>query len=199
MSIQLKGYEGSLRRVEELMSRVKSIQGRAESPTAPAPGPTPLAGAIGKSSGFAPFDPLSGQATTSLSRPKEQLQAMIREAAGKAGVDPSLLESLVSAESDFDPSCVSNKGALGLTQLMPSTARSLGVSDPMDPAQNLLGGAKYLAGLLQRFNGDERLALAAYNAGPGAVNRFGGVPPYKETQNYVDRVMARVRSLRGEP
>jgi soluble lytic murein transglycosylase-like protein len=105
----------------------------------------------------------------------------------------------VSQESGFDPNARSGAGALGLTQLMPGTAASLGVSNPLDPAQSLQGGAKYLRQQLDRFGGDERLALAAYNAGPGAVARYGGVPPYSETQNYVNSVMAKAAAYRGAP
>ncbi|HVL39761.1 MAG TPA: lytic transglycosylase domain-containing protein, partial [Fimbriimonadaceae bacterium] len=100
-----------------------------------------------------------------------------------------LLDALVAEESAYDPNARSRAGAMGLSQLMPGTARELGVADPFDPAQNLRGGAKYLAQMLQRF-GDLRLALAAYNAGPGAVEKAGlAVPPYRETQEYVERVM----------
>lgn len=116
--------------------------------------------------------------------------AEINAAAAKHGVDPALLAGLVKQESGFDPQARSSAGATGLTQLMPATARGLGVSDATDPAQALDGGAKYLREQLDRFGGDERLALAAYNAGPGAVQRFGGVPPYSETQRYVERVLA---------
>jgi soluble lytic murein transglycosylase-like protein len=122
---------------------------------------------------------------------------MIRQAATRHGLDPLLFESLVAAESGFDPSVVSSAGAQGLAQLMPATARMLGVSNPFDPAQNLEGGARYLAQMMRQFNGDVRLALAAYNAGPGAVSRHGGVPPFQETRNYIDRIMNRVRDLSG--
>lgn len=114
----------------------------------------------------------------------------ITAAATKYGIDPALLAGLVKQESGFNPSARSSAGASGLTQLMPGTARELGVTDPTDPVQALEGGAKYLRQQLDRFGGDERLALAAYNAGPGAVQRFGGVPPYAETQHYVKTVLA---------
>jgi soluble lytic murein transglycosylase-like protein len=112
----------------------------------------------------------------------------INAAARSNGVEPALLAALVRQESNFNANAVSPAGARGLTQLMPGTAAELGVSDPLDPAQALDGGAKYLKQMLERFDGDERLALAAYNAGPGAVQRFGGVPPYAETQAYVEKV-----------
>lgn len=114
----------------------------------------------------------------------------ITAAATKYGIDPALLAGLVKQESGFNPSARSSAGATGLTQLMPATARGLGVTDATDPLQALEGGAKYLRQQLDRFGGDERLALAAYNAGPGAVQRYGGVPPYAETQNYVKVVLA---------
>jgi soluble lytic murein transglycosylase-like protein len=125
--------------------------------------------------------------------------AEIDAAAASNGIDPALLKGLVSQESGFDPNARSGAGALGLTQLMPGTASSLGVTNPLDPAQSLQGGAKYLRQQLDRFGGDERLALAAYNAGPGAVARYGGVPPYRETQNYVNSVMAKAAAYRGAP
>lgn len=112
----------------------------------------------------------------------------IREAAERHGVDPALFTALVHAESAFNPQARSHAGAMGLTQLMPGTARGLGVTDPWDPKQNLDGGAKYLSQMLRQFDGDVNLALAAYNAGPGAVRRHGGIPPFTETRNYVNRI-----------
>ncbi len=116
--------------------------------------------------------------------------AEINAAAAKHGIDPALLAGLVKQESGFNPNARSAAGAGGLTQLMPATAKSLGVTDVTDPAQALDGGAKYLRQMLDKFGGDERLALAAYNAGPGAVTRFGGIPPYAETKAYVEKVLA---------
>jgi soluble lytic murein transglycosylase-like protein len=114
--------------------------------------------------------------------------SLIDASAAKYGVDPALLRGLIRAESNFNPSAGSSAGAQGLTQLMPGTAASLGVKDLHDPAQSIDGGAHYLRMQLDRFGGDVSKALAAYNAGPGAVQRFGGVPPYAETQAYVKRV-----------
>jgi soluble lytic murein transglycosylase-like protein len=122
--------------------------------------------------------------------------AEIDAAAARYGIDPALLKGLIRQESGFDPSARSSAGAMGLTQLMPGTAASLGV-DPTDPAQAIDGGARYLKQQLDRFGGDPAKALAAYNAGPGAVAKFGGIPPYAETQNYVKRVLAFADQYRG--
>jgi soluble lytic murein transglycosylase-like protein len=117
-----------------------------------------------------------------------QYDAQITAAATKYGIDPALLKGLIRQESNFNASAQSGAGAQGLTQLMPGTASALGV-DPSDPAQAIEGGAKYLKQQLDRFGGDPSKALAAYNAGPGAVTKYGGVPPYAETQNYVQKVL----------
>src|SRR5689334_15182333 len=113
----------------------------------------------------------------------------ITAAANKYGVEPALLAGLVKAESNFNPKAQSGVGAKGLTQLMDATARGLGVSNSFDVQQSLDGGAKFLGGLLKQFHGDQSLALAAYNAGPGAVQKYGGIPPYQETQRYVPKVL----------
>jgi soluble lytic murein transglycosylase-like protein len=120
----------------------------------------------------------------------------ITAAAQRNGLDPALLAGLIKQESGFKPDARSGAGAQGLTQLMPGTAAGLGVTNPLDPAQSIEGGAKYLKQQLDRFGGDVARALAAYNAGPGAVERFGGVPPYAETQNYVRNVQANAAALR---
>jgi soluble lytic murein transglycosylase-like protein len=123
--------------------------------------------------------------------------AEITDAAQRNGLDPALLAGLIKQESGFNPNARSGAGAQGLTQLMPGTAAGLGVSNPLDPAQAIEGGAKYLKQQLDRFGGDVARALAAYNAGPGAVQRFGGVPPYAETQNYVRAVQANATAFRN--
>jgi soluble lytic murein transglycosylase-like protein len=123
--------------------------------------------------------------------------AEITAAAKKHGIDPALLAGLVKQESGFNPTAGSPAGARGLTQLMPGTAAGLGVTNVLDPIQNLDGGAKYLRQQLDAFGGDVTRALAAYNAGPGAVQRYGGVPPYAETQNYVRIVQANAAQYRA--
>jgi len=122
------------------------------------------------------------------------LEGLVREAAARHGLDPALLRAVVAVESAFEPRALSRKGAQGLMQLMPATAAELGVSDAFDPVQNLDGGSRHLRALLERFDGDLERALAAYNAGAGAVARHGGVPPYRETRDYVGRVLGRYRA-----
>lgn len=114
---------------------------------------------------------------------------MITRHATENGLDPDLVKAVVQTESNFNPTAVSPAGAQGLMQLMPSTARGLGVENALDPDQNLAGGTAYLKNMIDKF-GSVKLALAAYNAGPGAVQKYGGIPPYKETQNYVNKIMA---------
>jgi Transglycosylase SLT domain len=123
------------------------------------------------------------------------IRGLIQQAAKRHGLDPHLVEAVVKAESGYNPQAVSAVGAQGLMQLMPTTAAGLGVTNAFDPAQNIEGGTKYLAGLLRRFNGNLKHAVAAYNAGPGAVAKYNGVPPYKETQAYVGRVLGYKNTL----
>ena len=122
--------------------------------------------------------------------------SLIAQAAADSGVDPGLVRAVIAAESNFDPDAMSPKGARGLMQLMPATARQMGVKDIWDPDQNIRGGTAYLSMLLARYE-DVSLALAAYNAGPGAVEKYHGVPPFAETQSYVRKVLGFYRRVKS--
>jgi hypothetical protein len=155
-----------------------------------------LSGSIG---GYSPLAPFGGGLNIQSTAPAD-LRSLIEKAASDNHLDPDLLDSLVHQESGYATGARSHVGAMGLTQLMPGTAQSLGVTNPFDPAQNLQGGAKYLKQQIDRF-GSVDLGLAAYNAGPGAVTKHGGIPPYRETQNYVNSIMNRYQAskeLKGE-
>jgi soluble lytic murein transglycosylase-like protein len=188
----------SLSTIGTRLGELQTMVAQMNAPTTPAPAPNPaaapassFAGALAAAQTSPSAAPVSGTGASSA------FDAQINAAAASNGIDPALLKGLVSQESGFNPNARSGAGAVGLTQLMPGTAASLGVTNPLDPAQSLQGGAKYLREQLDRFGGDEQLALAAYNAGPGAVQKYGGVPPYAETQNYVTSVMSKAAAFRG--
>lgn len=127
---------------------------------------------------------------TDASASKSQILNMVNKVARENGVDEKLVQALIKQESGFNPNATSKAGAMGLMQLMPSTAKALGVKDPYNVTQNVEGGVKYLKSMLNKYNGNVILALAAYNAGPNAVDKYEGIPPYKETQNYVKNILA---------
>ena len=193
--------------VDAVVSRIAQLQSLMGTAPQPAPtanfaatlasasAPTPTAAAAAAT---APTATLASTAATGPSAlpAGTPYGAEITAAAQRNGLDPALLAGLIKQESGFNPNAGSPAGAQGLCQLMPGTARGLGVTDLHDPVQSIEGGAKYLAQQLETFHGDVARALAAYNAGPGAVQRYGGVPPYAETQNYVRAVQANAASFR---
>jgi soluble lytic murein transglycosylase-like protein len=204
--------------IESVLDRMNALQAMMDSGTGSVPPATDNtaafstalasatgdgAGSAAPNAGFASLaSPLGTTATGAATGPSAlpagtPYGAEITAAAERNGLDPALLAGLIKQESGFDPNARSGAGAQGLTQLMPGTAAGLGVTNPLDPAQAIEGGAKYLKQQLDRFGGDTARALAAYNAGPGAVQRFGGVPPYAETQNYVRAVQANAASFRS--
>ncbi len=124
-----------------------------------------------------------------MSQQNADLDSIFNAASTKYNVPLNLLKAVAKAESGFDPKATSSCGAMGIMQLMPGTAESLGVNDAYNPEQNIMGGAKYLSQLLSEFDGNPKLAVAAYNAGPGNVSKYGGIPPFKETQSYVEKVL----------
>jgi len=129
-------------------------------------------------------------------RDPTQYEPLINRYAKKFGVSKALIKAVIHAESDFNPYAVSSKGAQGLMQLMPETARDLSVQDVFDPEDNIRGGVQYLKMLLEKYNGDLSLSLAAYNAGPNRVNQYGRIPPYRETKNYIKKVLNYYRLYR---
>ncbi len=180
--------------IAAVQSRIAEITGAPV--TLPTPAPVAAAGGSTFSSALASAlngapGPEGGAAPPAPAPvPPAQIDALVEQNAATWQVDPALVKAVIANESGFDAHATSNVGAQGLMQLMPATAAGLGVHDPYDPAQNVAGGARYLKGLLDRFGGDTRLAVAAYNAGPGAVAKYGDVPPYAETKSYVQNVLA---------
>ena len=203
---------------EAIRSRMSEIQARIEAPQreefqdrldkAKKGTPAPLSGSIGPGGSVpngilgslppanpADFDVTKGAISGTIGgqrTDKVQIQSLIAKVASEQNIDQALLRAVVEAESDYNHQEVSRVGAQGLMQLMPGTAKELGVTNPFDPYQNLTGGAKYLNQMMKKYNGDLSLALSAYNAGPGKVNPSKGIPNIPETQKYVNRILTQL-------
>lgn len=149
---------------------------------------SPVTDTFTSSSSSANTTAANATSSGSVSSPKN-LEEYFKEASETYGVDINLLKAIARQESNFNPSATSSAGAMGVMQLMPSTAKGLGVTNAYDAQENIMGGAKLMAQNLKKYNGDVSLALAAYNAGGGNVDKYGGIPPFKETQNYVKKVL----------
>ncbi len=191
--------EATISRIGQLQAMMAAASGGAPAQSTPTSFSSALAGATTTPNTATLATPTATATPTSTSSSLPAgtpYAAEITAAAQANGLDPALLAGLVKQESGFNPTAGSPAGARGLTQLMPGTAAGLGVTNVLDPVQSLNGGAKYLKQQLDAFGGDVAKALAAYNAGPGAVQRFGGIPPYAETQNYVRIVQANAASYR---
>ncbi|MEI7577885.1 MAG: lytic transglycosylase domain-containing protein [Armatimonadota bacterium] len=194
IDFQPKGPEAVRQRMDEIRERlgVKDPDEFKKAMKEAAKPPMRMQGYIGNGTpdlhmedGLAPFDP---------GRPgsKVQVQAMIERVAREQDIDPKIIRAVVEAESDYKINDVSRTGAKGLMQLMPDTAREMGVTNPFDPYENLTGGTKYLKQMIARYPGRLDLAFAAYNAGPGNVDKAKGIPDFAETRNYVDKITAKL-------
>jgi soluble lytic murein transglycosylase-like protein len=184
-----------LPQMTSLLARIGDIEARLTelgAPSGPSADQTSFAQALAQAGAQA-----CPQKTVARAPNSATYDQLIQAAARRHGVDADLVHAVIQAESDYDPTCRSSAGALGLMQLMPGTASGLGVRDPLDPAQSIEGGVKCLRQQLDKFH-DVDLALAAYNAGPGAVTRYGGIPPYRETQAYVRRVLQTLWQRKGQ-
>jgi soluble lytic murein transglycosylase-like protein len=179
-----------LARIAAIQERIDTLTGGPPAAPQTVSGGPSFADLLGTTSGGSPEIGPDGTPVRPLGPEVASYSPEISAAAAKYQIDPNLVSAVMTVESNGNPRAVSRAGAMGLMQLMPANVAEAGVSDPFDPAQNIDAGTRQLASLMSEFGGNLDLALAAYNAGPGAVKRFGGIPPYPETQNYVRKIRA---------
>ncbi len=173
--MQPAGIETATQRIREIQERLAAFE--SKSPSGLEPNPSEVFGRM-----------LNEKLGKTPDADKARMEALVAAQANQVGLDPSLAKAVAKAESGFDPQAISSAGAMGLMQLMPETAESLGVKSMLNPVENARGGTLYLKSLLDKYHSVPN-ALAAYNAGPGNVDRYGGIPPFQETQSYVNRVL----------
>lgn len=197
--MELTGLDITLRRMQAIESTFNSLSSFGmETPQSSQDFQKILDAKMPEKPKDTPFaDKIFSSNLASTSSGNADIDSLIEQYSAKNGLDSAFVKAVIKQESGFQPKVTSHCGAMGLMQLMPATASSLGVKDAYDPEQNIAGGTKYLKGLLDRFGGDKSLALAAYNAGPNAVAKYNGIPPYKETQNYVKNIMSMYQKYSG--
>lgn len=188
--MQLSGLDITLQRINMIENKFQSLLSYAQKPDSDFQKilDTKIENSTGKTLN------IPNQTQTS----RSEINDLITKYSERNGLDEDFVKAVINQESGFNPNATSRCGAMGLMQLMPSTAQGLGVINAYDAEQNIEGGTKYLKGLLDRFGNDKSLALAAYNAGPNAVKKYGGIPPYEETQNYVKNILSKYDKMKGE-
>ncbi len=195
MSVEISGLDIAIRRMQSIERQFASLQNALKVPDADFQ--SILESKINK------IETPNSSNKTFYSRndvqnpSRNEIENLIEKYSQRNGLDKDFVKALVRQESGFNPNATSKCGAMGLMQLMPGTAQGLGVTNPYDIEQNIAGGTKYLKSMIDRFDGNEKLALAAYNAGPNAVKKYGGIPPYQETQNYVKNVMSMYQNYKS--
>ena len=200
--MELSGLDITLRRMQAIESTFNSLVSFGSEPVKPDQDFQKILDANmsqkASASASSPFaNKIFSSELNPISSGNEDIDHLIETYSEKNGLDSAFVKAVIKQESGFQPKVTSSCGAMGLMQLMPATANSMGVKDAYDSEQNIAGGTKYLKGLLDRFGGDKSLALAAYNAGPNAVAKYNGIPPYKETQNYVKNIMSMYQRYSG--